>query len=242
MVAHWAAAVLYNGLGRYEEAASEAREITKKCIFPLLLMWAGFELVEAAARIGDAELAGDALGGLVATTQPARSDFALGIEARSRALLAEGEAAEAFYREAIERFSRTPRRPELARSHLVYGEWLRSEARLGEAREQLRMADEMFADIGMEAFAERARRQLVAAGAKRRKRSLEPREELTPQEEQIGGLARDGLSNAEIGAQLFLSPRTVEWHLHKVFTKLAIDSRSGLYAALPPREGEHTRT
>jgi ATP/maltotriose-dependent transcriptional regulator MalT len=236
MVAHWAAAVLYNGLARYEEAASAARELHTKGIYPWLTMWARFELVEAAARVGDTELARDALDRLVATTQPAGSDFALGIEARSRALLADGDAAEASYREAIERLRRTRRRPELARSHLLYGEWLRREARLGEAREQLRTAEEMFAGIGMEAFAERARGELVAAGAKLRKRPLEAREELTPQEHQIAQLARDGLTNAEIGAQLFLSPRTVEWHLHKVFAKLGIDSRGGLDTALPPAQ------
>ncbi len=236
MVAHWAAAVLYNGLGRYEEAASAAREVVTNGILPWLTMWARFELVEAAAHIGDTELARDALAGLAVTTQPAGTDFALGIEARSRALLADGDAAEALYREAIERFSRTRRRPELARSHLVYGEWLHSEGRIGEARERLRTAEEMFTEIGMEAFAERASRELVASGAKLRKRPFEGREELTPQERQIAQLARDGLTNAEIGGQVFLSPRTVEWHLHKVFAKLGIESRSGLYAALPPPE------
>jgi len=241
MVARWAAAVLYNGLGRHEEAAAAAREVATKGILPWLTMWALFELVEAAARAGDAQLAGDALDALAATTQPAGGDFALGIEARSRALLADGDAAETWYREAIERFSRTRRRPELARSHLVYGEWLRREARLGEARERLRAAEKMFAEIGMEAFAERARGELVAAGGKLRKRLLEAREELTPQEQQIARLARDGLTNAEIGGQLFLSPRTVEWHLHKVFEKLEIDSRSGLYAALPPSERDGAR-
>ena len=238
MVAYWAAAVLYNGLGRYEEAASAAREVAGNGILPWLTMWARFELVEAAAHVGDEELARDALDGLVATTRPAGGDFALGIEARSRALLADGEAAEASYREAILRFSRTQRRPELARSHLVYGEWLRREARLGEARERLRTADEMFTVIGMEAFAERASRELVAAGAKLRARPLEELEQLTAQEQQIARLARDGLTNADIGGQLFLSPRTVEWHLHKVFAKLGIDSRNGLHAALPPPERE----
>ena len=212
-----------------------------KSIYPWLTMWVRAELVEAAAQAGDAGLAHEALDGLVATTQPAGTDFALGMEARSRALLADGDAAEASYREAIARFSRTRRRPELARSHLVYGEWLRREARLGEAREQLRVAEEMFAQIGMEAFAERARGELVAAGAKPRQRSLEAQEELTPQEQQIALLARDGLTNTEIGGQLFLSPRTVEWHLHKVFSKLGIDSRNGLPAALPPPGREAAR-
>jgi DNA-binding CsgD family transcriptional regulator len=241
LAAHWCAAVLYNGLGRYEEAASAARQVHANGILPWLTMWARVELVEAAAHVGDAELARDALDRLAATTQPAGSDFALGIEARSRALLADGDAAEALYREAIERFSRTRRRPELARSHLLYGEWLRREARLGDARERLRAAEQMFAEIGMEAFAERAQGELVAAGAKPRKRPLDAREELTPQEQQIAQLARDGLTNAEIGAQLFLSPRTVEWHLHKVFAKLGIDSRNGLNAVLPPSEREEAR-
>ena len=236
MVAHWAAAVLYNGLGRHEEAKAAAREVAANGILPWLSMWVMVELVEAAARVGDSELARDALVELTATTRPAGSGFALGIEARSRALLADGDEAEASYREAIERFSRTRLRPELARTQLVYGEWLRGEARLGEARERLRTAEEMFAEIGMEAFAERARGALAASGAKPRQRTLEAREELTPQEQQIAWLARDGLTNAEIGGQLFLSPRTVEWHLHKVFAKLGIDSRGGLHAALPPPE------
>src|SRR4051794_6343742 len=231
--AHWAAAVLYNGLGRYTEAASSAQRSTSNTGEQWVSVWALPELVEAAARGGDAVLARRALERLTETTQPCSNDVALGIEARCRALLSEGATAEALHHEAQNRLSRTRLRPELARAYLVFGEWLRSEARLGEAREQLRTAEEMFADIGMEAFAERSRGELIAAGAKRRKRSLEPREELTPQEEQIAGLARDGLSNAEIGAQLFLSPRTVEWHLHKVFAKLGIDSRGGLYAALP---------
>jgi len=201
-------------------------------------MWARFELVEAAAKTGDAELARDALDGLAATTRPAGGDFALGIEARSRALLEDGEAAEASYREAIERLGRTRRRPELARSHLVYGDWLHRQGRLRKAREHLRAAEEMFADIGMEAFAERAQGELIAAGGKARLRRLAPREELTPQEEQIARLARDGLTNPQIGAQLFLSPRTVEWHLHKVFGKLGIASRNGLVGALPPEERE----
>jgi ATP/maltotriose-dependent transcriptional regulator MalT len=241
MAAHWCAAVLYNGLGRYEAAASAAREVHTKGILPWLTMWARFELVEAAAHVGDMELARDALDGLAAATQPAGTDFALGIEARSRALLADGDEAEAAYRDAIERLGRTPRRPELARSHLLYGEWLRREARLGEARERLRTAEEMFTEIGMEAFAERARNALVAAGAKPRQRHLDEREELTPQEEQIARLARDGLTNAEIGGELFLSPRTVEWHLHKVFAKLGIDSRNGLYAVMPSAEQERAR-
>ena len=171
MVAHWAAAVLYNGLARYEEAASAAREVTANAIDPWESMWALAELVEAAARIGDTELARDALNRLAETTQPAGTEFALGIEARCRALLSDGATAEELYRESIDRLSRTQLRPELARAHLLYGEWLRREGRRFDAREQLRTAHDMFVAIGMEAFAERARRELIATGEKMRKRS-----------------------------------------------------------------------
>ena len=190
------------------------------------------ELVEAAARGSDTELAREALVRLAATTQPCGTDFALGIEARCRALVSEGPAADDLYREAIERLSRTRLRPELARAHLVYGEWLRRESRRVDAREQLRAAQEMFAAIGMEAFAARARSELQASGEKVRKRSVETRDDLTSQEWQIARLARDGLSNPEIGARLFLSPRTVEWHLRNVFNKLDIRSRRELASAL----------
>jgi DNA-binding CsgD family transcriptional regulator len=235
-MARWAAAVLYNGLARYHEAASAARQVIANAIGPWTSVWVLPELVEAAARSGSTGLARDALERLAKSTQPVGSDLALGIEARSRALLTEGPAAENLYREAIDRLGRTPRRPELARAYLVYGEWLRSADRLPEARERLRTAEQMFAEIGMEAFADRARGELVAAGAKSRTRHPEMREELTAQEEQIARLARDGLTNTQIGTQLFLSPRTVEYHLHKVFGKLGIDSRSGLEAALPGQE------
>jgi DNA-binding CsgD family transcriptional regulator/tetratricopeptide (TPR) repeat protein len=237
MVAYWAAAVLNNGLARYEEAASAAREVTANAIDPWESMWALAELVEAAARVGDTELARDALNRLAETTQPAGTEFALGIEARSRALLSDGATAEELYRESIDRLSRTQLRPELARAHLLYGEWLRRGGRRFDAREQLRTAHDMFVAIGMEAFAERARRELIATGAKMRKRSDQTRDELTPQEEQIARLARVGLSNPEIGAQLFISARTVEWHLGKVFTKLRISSRRELRAALPEHSG-----
>ena len=234
--AYWAAAVLGNGLGRYEEAAAASREVVTNGILPWLTMWALSELIEASARIGDTQVAQDALDELAATTQPARSGFARGIEARCRALLADGDAAEASYREAIEQLDRAGIRTELARAHLVFGEWLRREGRPGEARKRLRAAEELFAEIGMKAFAERAQGELVAAGAKLHKRPAASHDDLTPQEEQIAHLARDGLTNAQIGSQLFLSSRTIEWHLHKVFGKLGIDSRSGLPAALP-RQG-----
>ena len=164
----------------------------------------------------------------MAATAFAGTDSALGVLARSRALLSEGAAADALYREAIERLGRTRLRPELARAHLLYGEWLRRENRRVDAREQLRTAHEMLVAIGMEAFAERARKELQATGEKVRKRTVETRDDLTAQERQIARLARDGLSNPEIGARLFLSPRTVEWHLHNVFGKLGIRSRREL--------------
>ena len=238
MVAYWAAAVLNNGLGRYGEAAAAAGQVVTNGILPWLSMWALSELIEASARVGDKNAARDALDELAATTQPARGGFALGIEARCRALLADGAGAEGSYREAIKQLGRAGIRTELARAHLVFGEWLRREGRLGEARERLRAAEEMFTEIGMAGFAQRAEGELIAAGAKPRIRPVEAQEDLTPQEEQIARLARDGLTNAQIGAQLFLSSRTVEWHLHKVFGKLGVDSRSGLHGALPRREQE----
>jgi ATP/maltotriose-dependent transcriptional regulator MalT len=236
--AHWAAAVLYNGLARYEAAASAARRATSNTFEPWITNFALPELVEAAARDGDAELARDAFERLAETTQPSGTDWGLGIEARSRALLSEGEIAESLYREAIDRLGRTRLRTELARAYLLYGEWLRRENRRVDARTQLHAAHEMLGAIGMEAFAERARRELVATGQKVRQNSAETRDELTPQEEQIARLARDGLSNPKIGAMLFLSPRTVEWHLRKVFAKLGINSRNRLHTALPRRERE----
>jgi DNA-binding CsgD family transcriptional regulator len=236
--AHWAAAVLYNGLGRYEEAVSSARPVVFDALEPWVAVWMLPELVEAAARTGDDALARDALERLERTTQPAGGDVALGIEARCRALVSQGEAADAAYREAIDRLSRTQLAPELARAHLLYGEWLRRDGRRLEAREQLRTAHGMMTGIGMEAFAERARRELAATGETVRKRTPETRDELTPQERQIAALAREGLSNPEIGARLFLSPRTVEWHLHKVFAKLGIRSRRELVGALPDSDSD----
>jgi len=230
--AYWAAAVLYNGLARYQEAASAARLATTDALNHWIPTWVLPELVEAAARGGDTELARDALDRLAKTTQPCRTEFALGIETRCRALLTDGAAADELYREAIEWLKRTRLRPEVARARLLYGEWLRRENRRTEAREQLRTAHETLAGIGMEAFAERARKELQATGEKVRKRTVETRDDLTPQERQIARLARDGLSNPEIGARLFLSPRTVEWHLRNVFTKLGIRSRRELANAL----------
>jgi ATP/maltotriose-dependent transcriptional regulator MalT len=165
--------------------------------------------------------------------QASGTDYALGELARCRALLAADDRAEPEYQLAIEHLRRCRITPQLARTQLLYGEWLRREGRRTDAREQLRTARHLFDAIGMEAFAERARRELLATGEKTRKRSPGPREELTPQEEQIARLAREGLSNPEIGAQLFVSARTVEWHLRNVFAKLGITSRRQLRTALP---------
>jgi DNA-binding CsgD family transcriptional regulator/tetratricopeptide (TPR) repeat protein len=235
--AHWAAATLYNGLGRYQEAASAARLATTEAVNHWVFTWVLPELVEAAARGEDAGLARHALERLAEATQPSGAESALGIEARCRALLSQGEAADKLYREAIERLRHTSLRPELARAHLLYGEWLRREGHRVQAREQLRTAHEMLVAIGMEAFAERARQELQATGEKVRKRTLETRDDLTAQERQIARLASDGLSNPEIGARLFLSPRTVEWHLRNVFTKLGIRSRRELTKILAAPQG-----
>jgi DNA-binding CsgD family transcriptional regulator len=232
--AHWVAAILHNGLGRYADALAEAEQaIPEANLFDS--MWALPELIEAAARTGNTRVAPGALERLAETTQAGGTDFGLGLEARSRALLRHGDAADDLYREAIDRLGRTPLRPELARAHLLYGEWLRRESRRVDARAQLRAAHDGFISIGMEAFAERARRELVATGGKARKRSVETRGQLTPQEVQIARLARDGRTSPEIGAQLFLSARTVEWHLGKIFAKLGIGSRRELDAALAER-------
>jgi DNA-binding CsgD family transcriptional regulator len=233
--AHWAAAVLHNGLAHYKEAASAAQRAAANPFDPWNALWALPELVEAAARAGDRELARNALDRLAVMTQPSGNDPALGIEARCRALLSDGTDADDLYREAIDRLGLTRLRPELARAHLLYGEWLRREGRRVEAREQLRTGHDMLAAIGMEAFAERARRELIATGGKVRRRGIETTDHLTPQEEQIARLAGDGRTNPEIAAQLFLSARTVEWHLGKVFGKLGVGSRRELTAALGQR-------
>ena len=201
-------------------------------------MWSLSELVEAATRTGDTARAARALARLEAHTEGSDAGWALGIRTRARALLHEGAGADDLFREAIDHFRGTRLRPELARSLLLHGEWLRREGRRVQAREQLRLAHEQLTALGMEGFAERARRELVATGGKARRRTTETRDDLTAQEEQIARLARDGLSNPEIGARLFLSPRTVEWHLKKVFTKLGISSRMGLHDALPREDRE----
>ena len=229
--AHWVAAVLCNGLGRYEEALAAARQ-AREHEHAFTSAWALPELIEAAARTESMRTASDALDLLAEKARAGGTDWGLGIEARCRALLNEGEEAERLYREAIARLGRTRLRPDLARAHLLYGEWLRRQQRRGEAQGQLRTAHDMLEAIGMEAFAGRARRELQATGETARKRTVATRIELTAQEAQIARLARDGLSNPEIGARLFLSPRTVQYHLGKVFTKLDITSRSQLRRVL----------
>ena len=233
-VAQWATAILHNGLGGYAEASAAAEQVVDEMLETNMTGWALAELVEGAARSGNAELADEALRRLLAAvTHLHGSDWALGIAARTRALLAEGADVERWYAEAIERLGRTPFRIELARAHLLYGEWLRRANRRIDARHQLRTAYDSFASIGAEAFAERARRELMATGEKVRKRQIDTRNDLTAQEEHIARLARDGRTNSEIGAELFLSFRTVEWHLRKVYTKLGIASRRELQGALP---------
>jgi DNA-binding CsgD family transcriptional regulator len=231
-ISEYTRAVLCNGLGEYDEAlaaacsASEHREVVAE-------NWGLSELVEAAVRTGRTDLATDATDRLAGKARATRTEWALGIEARSRALLGEGERAEAHFRSALEHLDRTRMRAELARTRLLYGEWLRREGRRLDAREQLRAAHETFTAMGTEAFGNRAERELLGTGEQARKRTDEARADLTAQEAQIAGFARDGLSNAEIGARLFLSARTVEWHLRKVFSKLGISSRRQLQAALP---------
>ncbi|HEY2438377.1 MAG TPA: AAA family ATPase [Solirubrobacteraceae bacterium] len=228
----WGSVLRYNGLGRYEEALAAAERAAEDPRGMGLWIRDLFELIEAAVRSGHAERAAGPLAQLAEIAHAAGTDWALGSYARAAAMLAEGETAERLYREAIERLSRVPGSETLARAHLLYGEWLRRENRRVDAREQLHIAHAMLADVGMEAFAERARHELLATGEKVRKRTVETRDELTPQEGQIARLARDGVSNSEIGTRLFISPRTVEWHLHKVFTKLGISSRKELRTAL----------
>ena len=230
--ASWAAAILHNGLGQYEKALASAIEASLDSPGLYVSMWVLPELIEAADRTGDPALAREALDQLAVSTRAADNDFALGLEARSRALLAEGDEAEYWYRTAIERLGRTRLRPELARAHLLYGEWLRRENRRMDARAELRTAHETLAELGCAGFAERARRELLATGERVRKRTLKADIALTAQEAAIARLARDGRTNPEIGAQLFISARTVEWHLRKVFGKLGITSRRELNAAL----------
>jgi DNA-binding CsgD family transcriptional regulator len=225
-------ALLHNGQGQYHEALAAAQ---RACEYedPIFYGWALVELIEAGVRSGQPHEAAVALEHLGERTQASGTEWALGIEARCRALLSDDES---LYSMSVDRLARSRAAVELARSRLLYGEWLRRQNRRLHAREQLRAAHEMFSRMGAEAFAERARRELSATGETVRKRTVDTLDELTAQEAQVARLARDGHSNPEIGAQLFISPRTVEYHLHKVFTKLGISSRKDLRRALPGAE------
>jgi DNA-binding CsgD family transcriptional regulator len=233
-VLDWAQAVLYNGLGRYDEARMAALRV---CEYPQDIgsfNWGMVELIEAAARAGTPELATGVCARLAEMARASGTDWARGVAARSEALLADDQRAEEHFVEAVDRLRRTRMAVDLARAHLLYGEWLRRRRRRLDARGQLRTAYDLFSDFGMEAFAERARLELEATGEHARKRSLETMADLTPQEAQIARLARDGFSNSEIGARLFISKHTVEYHLRKVFAKLDINSRTKLAQTLPP--------
>jgi DNA-binding CsgD family transcriptional regulator len=234
--AQWAAALLDNSRCRYEDALAAAEEAADHPPVLGVAPWAALaELVEAATRCGTPERAADAFHRLTEITRASGTDWALGIQARSRALLSCGENAESAYCEAIDRLGRTRVRGELARAHLLYGEWLRREGRRVNAREHLRAAHDNFAAIGAKAFARRAAAELRATGESARKRSIDTTIDLTPQEAQVVSLVREGLSNAEIGARLFISPRTVEWHMGRIFSKLDITSRRQLHLGEPPR-------
>ena len=236
--AHWASAVVMNGLGRYDEALRAAIQASDDTPELFVSMWSLSELIEAATRTHHTELATQGLERLAEHTRGSNAEWALAMQARARALLDSSDAAEGLYREAIDHLGRTRLRPELARSRLLFGEWLRRAGRRVDARAQLQSAHDAFVSIGADAFAERARHELLATGAKVRKRTAETRDELTPREQLIARLAIEGRTNPQIGAELFLSPRTVEWHLNKVFSKLGISSRRELEGAVPGVEQE----
>jgi DNA-binding CsgD family transcriptional regulator len=225
--------LLENGYGNYPEAVRAGRDATAYACDCTSSGWALVELVEAAARAGEADVARDAFHRLAEMTTPSGTDWGLGVQARSQALLSAGDEAERLYLEALDRLARAGLQPDLARAHLLYGEWLRRQRRRIDARTHLHAADELFAKLGMEAFAQRTQRELLATGEKAPSRvALALAGELTAREAQIALMARDGLSNPEIGARLFISARTVQYHLAKVFTKLDIRSRSQLGNAL----------
>ena len=215
-------------MGRYDEAFAAAAHATEDPREMVAYNWGLAELAEAAARTGHTKAAAQAVNRIALKARASGTAWALGMEARSRALVSDDDVAETSYRAAISHLSQTRVESELARAHLLYGEWLRRVNRRTEARQELNTAHEMFTSRGMQAFAERTRRELVATGATVRKRSADTQGDLTPQEAQIAALARQGFSNSEIGAQLFLSARTVEWHMGKILTKLRITSRRQL--------------
>ena len=232
-MALWARAVLCNGLGRYREALNAAREAAEDPLELGIPQWALGELVEAAVRSGETRAAEAGLEQLSTMARASGTDWALGVEASRRALLCDGAAAEQLYLEGIERLRRTRVRVELARTQLLYGEWLRREGRRVDARAQLRTAHEALTAMGVDAFAERARHELLATGETVRKRTVDTAGDLTPQEAHIARLAAQGLTNPEIGAELYVSARTVEWHLRKIFTKLGVSTRRELRRSLP---------
>jgi DNA-binding CsgD family transcriptional regulator len=231
-VIEWATALLASAVGAYERAQGFGQRASAHPDELGVSTWGLIEVVEAGSRLGDIDGAMEGLQRLSESTQAAGTPWALGIEARSRALVSTGDEAERDYRRAIELLERTRVRPDLARSHLVYGEWLRRARRRMDARAHLRTAHDLFVSMGIEGFAERAGRELLATGETVRKRSVETATDLTPQEEQIARLAAGLHRNSDIAAKLFLSQRTVEWHLRKVFSKLGVNSRRELRAAL----------
>jgi len=235
--AEYAMAILYNGVGHYELAMDAAQKAAEPDDF-ITSAWALYELVEAASRCGQPAIARDAVDRLSERASASGTEWAKGTAARSRALVEEGVEAEELHRQAIDYLSQSRMGAHLARARLTYGEWLRRENRRIDARRQLREAYEVFASMGADGFADRTRRELLATGEKVRKRRDDTRDELTPQEEHIARLARDGRTNPEISGELFISSRTVEWHLRKVFTKLGISSRKGLQSALSSRDRE----
>ncbi|MGY1666442.1 helix-turn-helix transcriptional regulator [Geodermatophilus sp. SYSU D00696] len=230
--ADWTRAVMLLGLCRYDEALTAAESAADRADGLELWTWVWPEVVEAAVRSGRAGRATGPASRFTAFARASGTDWALGVDARCRALLSSGDDAEALHREAVDRLARTSIRVAQARAHLLFGEWLRREGRRREARDHLRTAHRMLVDMGMEAFAERARQELTGTGETARRRVVATLDELTPQEAQIAWLAAERLTNPEIGTQLFLSPRTVEWHLRKVFTKLGVSSRRELVDAL----------
>jgi DNA-binding CsgD family transcriptional regulator len=232
---HWTHAFLHNSAGRSQEALSAAERALEYPATLLYARWGLIEVVEAAARGGRPELALDAVERLAETTQASGTEWAQGVELRSRALVSDGDTADRLYRDAISHLARTRVRVELARAHLLYGEWLRRERRRRDAREQLRTAYEMLVAMKAGALIDRAERELLATGETVRKPTAAVADQLTSQEAEVARLAHNGLSNAEIGARLFISPRTVEYHLRKVFAKLGISSRQQLGAALAER-------
>ncbi len=232
---NWAAAVLHNAWGHYDQAFSAAEEAIRSAGSPTLAGWAMAELIEAAARTDRAGRVAQAVADLSSTTAAAGTNWALGVRSRSLALVSDGDTAEPLYLAALDFLTKSSARLDLARAHLVYGEWLRRENRRIDSREQLQRALDIFEAMEADGFAARARRELLATGQHSRKRGPETSSELTDQETQIAVRARDGLTNVAIGNELFLSPRTVEWHLRKVFMKLGITSRRQLPSALGER-------